>query len=160
MLQTIPVADFVDHLFVLWEEIVGVPAKGGGPTWVLDHDTGWSPSLAALTAAEASRPVVPGGTSIAAQTAHAAYYLETFEAIIENRHERADWPGSFRPATVDEAEWARQRERLFAVADRVGALMRGNPQWRREHVGGAMANLAHLAYHLGSVRQMLRAVRG
>jgi hypothetical protein len=156
----VAIADFVDNLFILWDEILGVPAKESGPTWVLDLDTGWAQSLAAVTAAGASRPIAPGGTSIAAQTAHAAYYLETFEAIIQNRHERADWPGSFQPATVDDAEWAHQKARLFSAAARVGALMRGNPQWRREHVGGAMANLTHLAYHLGAVRQMLRLVAG
>ena len=159
MPQQIPVSDFVDALFVLWEEILGVPPKDGD-TYVLDPDAGWAASLAAVTAESASRPVAPGGTSIAAQVAHAAYFLETFEAIITNRHERADWPGSFRPATVDGAEWTRQRERLFAVADRVGALMRANPRWPREHIGGALANLTHLAYHLGAVRQMLRVARG
>jgi len=160
MAQTIPASDFVDALFGIWEEILGHPAKAGGPTFVLDDDAGWTHSLKDLSAEAASRPIAPGGTTIAAQTAHAAYYLERFEAIIANRHERADWPGSFRPASVDEGEWARQRERLFAVAQRVGALMRGNPAWSREHLGGALANLTHLAYHLGAVRQMLRVVRG
>lgn len=159
MSQQVPIADFVDNLFVLWREILGIPEKEAGPVWVLDRNTGWAQTLAAVSAAEASRPIAPGGTSVAAQTAHAAYYLEGFEAIIENRHEGSDWPGSFRPATVDDAEWARQKARLFAVAERVGALMRGNPQWRREQLGGAMASLTHLAYHLGAVRQMLRVVK-
>ena len=160
MTQTIPAPDFVDALFAVWEEILGQPAKSGGATLVLDDDAGWAHSLADLSAEAASRPIAPGGTTIAAQTAHTAYYLERFEAIIANRHERADWPGSFHPATVDEDEWTRQRERLFGVADRVGALMRGNPTWPREHLGGALANLTHLAYHLGAVRQVLRVVRG
>lgn len=97
---------------------------------------------------------------VAAQTAHAAYYLELFEAIVANRHEPTDWPNSSRPLEVDDAAWAHQKERLFAVAERVGARMRGNPRWLREHLGGAMANLTHLAYHLGAVRQMLRVARG
>jgi hypothetical protein len=160
MAQTIPASDFVDALFSIWEEIVGHPAKDGGSTFVLDDDAGWMHSLTDVSAEAASRPIAPGGTTIAAQTAHTAYYLERFEATIANRHERADWPGSFRPATVDEAEWTRQRERLFGVAERVGDLMRGNPTWPREHVAGALANLTHLAYHLGAVRQMLRVVRG
>lgn len=159
MSEQIPVADFVDNLFVLWDEVLGVPEKAEGPTRVLDLNTGWAQSLATLTAAEASRPVAPGGTTVAGQTAHAAYYLDVFEAIVENRHERADWQGSFQPAAVDEQAWAQRKERLFAVAGRVGALVRGNRDWRREHVGGAMANLVHLAYHLGAVRQMLRVVR-
>ncbi len=34
------------------------------------------------------------------------------------------------------------------VAERVGNLMRGNPTWPRSHIGGVLANLTHLAYHL------------
>ena len=97
MTQTIPPSDFVDALFAVWEEILGQPATSGGATLVLDDDAGWAHSLAKLSAEAASRPIAPGGTTIAAQTAHAAYYLERFEAIIANRHECADWPGSLRP---------------------------------------------------------------
>jgi len=160
MAQQIPNEHFVDALSTLWEEVLGTPAREGGNTWVLDHGAGWAQTLADVSAAEASRPVAPGASTIAAHTAHAAYYLEGFVAIVENRHEKPDWPGSFRPAEVDEAEWARQRSRFHGVAERVGALLRGNPQWQREQVAGAMAQLAHLTYHLGAVRQMLRVVKG
>ena len=160
MSQQIPVADFVDNLMVLWEETLGIPAKPEETTWYLDRNAGWAASLAGVSAAAASRPIVAGGTSIAAQTAHAAYYLERFEAIVADRREPSDWPASFRPAEVDEEAWTRSKERLFAAAERVGRLLRGNPHWEREHLGGAMANLVHLAYHLGAVRQMLRVAKG
>jgi hypothetical protein len=158
MSQQIPVTDFVTNLFIIWDEILGIPEKPEGPTWVLDLNTGWTQSLSAVGAAEASRPIAPGGTSIAAQTAHAAYYLEVFEARIHGRHERADWQGSFQPAEVDEEAWAQQKERLFGAAARVGVLITGNTDWEPQHLGGAMAALTHLPYHLGAVRQMLRVV--
>ncbi len=126
---------------------------------MLYRNAGWAQTLASVSAAEASRPIAPRGTSIAAQTAHAAYYLKVFEGTILDRHLTPDWPGSFQPSEVDEQGWEDQRERLFAVAERVAELMRRNPQWQREHLGGAMGNLTQLAYHLGAVRQMLRLVK-
>jgi hypothetical protein len=158
MSDPIAVDAFLNPLFNLWEEVLGEPPRSEGPTAVLDLATGWAPSLSALTAAQASRPVVPGGTTIAGQTAHAAYYLELFEDIVLNRQTQADWPGSFAPSQVDEAAWAAQQARLFGVADRVAALMRSNPSWPETHVRGALGSLVHLAYHLGAVRQMARAV--
>lgn len=160
MSQQLAVADFLGNLFTLWDEILGIPEKTEGPAWVLDLGAGWAQSLAAVSAAEASRPIAPGGTSIAAQTAHAAYYLEAFEAIVHGRPERADWPASFHPAEVDEAAWTQQKERFFGAAARVRELIRGNSDWQPLHLGGAMANVSHLAYHLGAVRQMLRVVKG
>jgi hypothetical protein len=149
---------FLNPLFFLWEEVLGEPPRSSGPTAVLDLNTGWTQTLAALTAAEASRPVAPGGTTISGQTAHAAYYLELFEGIILNRHPQADWPGSFAPSQVDEAAWAAQQARLVGAADRVAALMRANPSWPESQVRGALGSLVHLAYHLGAVRQMARVV--
>ena len=153
-----PVDAFLSPLFFLWEEIVGEPPRDAGPTAVLDLNTGWAQTVAAVTAQQPSRPVAPGGTTIAGQTAHAAYYLGLFEGIILDRHPQAGWPGSFSPSAFDEAGWAARRARLFAVADRVVALMRGNPAWLEPHVRGALGNLVHLAYHLGAVRQMMRVV--
>jgi hypothetical protein len=160
MPEPIPVDAFLNPLFFLWEEILGEPQRSAGPSAVLDPDTGWAQTLAILTADEASRPVVPCGTTVAGQTAHAAYYLELLEDVILNRHPQADWPGSFAPSVVDEAAWAAQQARLFAVADRVAALMRGNPAWPEPHVRSALGSLVHLAYHLGAVRQMARVVAG
>jgi hypothetical protein len=152
MNDPIAVDAFLNPLFYLWEEVLGEPSRSAGPSMVLDPDTGWAQTLSVVTAAQASRPVVSGGTTIAGQTAHAAYCLELFEDIVLNRHPQADWPGSFAPSEVDEAAWAAQQARLFAVAGRVAALMRGNPRWPETHVRGALANLVHLAYHLGAVR--------
>ena len=152
-------AEVIGPIFDLWEELLGVP-DGAERTAVLDQGTGWAPTLSRLDAATASRPVAPGGTSIAAHTAHAAAYLEAFEATLEGQGRHTAGPETFHPAVVDEVTWRQCRERLLAVAARVGQRLRDAPRWRSEQVRGAAANLAHLAYHLGAVRQMLIVVRG
>lgn len=149
---------FVAPLLFLWEEVLGDPPKDGKPMAVLDADTGWTQTLAAVSAVEASRPVAPGGTTIAGQTAHAAYQLELFEAIVENRHVEADWPGSFAPSEVDEDAWAALQLRLRGVAERVSSHLRSTALWPEAHVRSALGALVHLAYHLGAVRQMARVV--
>lgn len=158
MPDPIPADAFLTPFFFLWEEVVGDPPKDGKQVAVLDTDTGWTQTLASVNAAEASRPIAPGATTIAGQTGHAAYYLELFAATIENREVETDWPASFEPSDVDEDTWATQKARLFEGIERVTGHMRANPVWPETHVRSALGALVHLAYHLGAVRQMVRVV--
>lgn len=149
----IPADDFVAMLTEIWDELLRGDAE---PTYVIDPGgCGWAPTLAGLTAAQASR-ALPSGTTIAAHAAHAAAYLEFFEGVILDQHPSVDWPATFHPATVDDDAWRALQQRLQGAAARVAALMQGNPAWQPLHVRGALANLAHLAYHLGAIRQLRR----
>ena len=159
MPQDVPAAAVRDALFVLWDEILGRAGPGAEPH-VLDPDAGWASTLAAVDAATASLRVAPDGTSVAGQTAHAALALAYLEDILDGRATETDWPASFLPAEVDPIEWDLRRERLLAVADRVGARLRADPSWTHDHLLRIMSHVVHLAYHLGAVRQMVRAVRG
>ncbi len=156
--MSLPDADVIGPLFDLWDEILGLPSANG-QTAVIDLGTGWAATLAAVDAATASRPMRPGGASIAGHTAHAAAYLEAFEERFHGRGTPTAGPETFEPSEVDEARWAHLRERLLGDAERVRALLHGATQWPQEQVRGAVANLAHLAYHLGAIRQMLRYSR-
>jgi len=159
MPDDIPAAAIQTALFELWNEILG-QAGPGADTHVLDPDAGWAPTLAAVDAATASQRIAPRSTSIAGQTAHAARALAYLEEILDGHAPAVDWRASFLPAEVDPLAWDGRRELLFAVADRVAARLHGDPGWPREQLLRVMSHLVHLAYHLGAVRQMLRAVRG
>jgi hypothetical protein len=147
---------FRPFLFIL-DEFAGHPPKTTPGSACLDRDTGWQQTLAAIDADQASRPIVDGGTSIAAQTAHAAYYVELIEAGMRGAEPVADWPGSFQPAVVDEASWHALRGRLQTSLERFRALVTSDLAWNESQLGDALGVLAHTAYHLGSVRQMVRA---
>ena len=159
MPEEIPAAAIHAALLELWDEMLG-QAGPGSDHHVLDPDAGWAATLAAVDAATASRPVAPGGTSIAGQTAHVARSLAYLEERLDGHEPDVDWPASFLPAEVDTLEWDRRREGLFEVADRVGSRLRDDPSWPHHQLLRIMSHVVHLAYHLGAVRQMLRAVRG
>lgn len=154
---TLPTQALLRPFLFILDEFAGDPPKAAPGSACLDPDTGWHQTLAAIDADRASRPIVAGGTSIAAQTAHAAYYVELVEAGMRGAEPVSDWPGSFQPAIVDEAAWKALRGRLQASLERFRALVTSDVAWDESRLGDAVAVLAHTAYHLGAVRQMVRA---
>lgn len=129
----------------------GTAADGSG-----NH--GLLATLAALSAEQASRDV--GGTSVAGQARHAALHLEVL--VRWDRGERGpfDWKGSFLPAAVGEAEWTEVQSRVRRAYENAVALARS---WEARPLdgdvtGGLAGAAAHVAYHLGAVRQMVKAL--
>ena len=155
---TVPTAALLRPFLFILDEFAGQPPKPTPGSACLDRDTGWLQTLAAIDAEHASRPIAPGGTSIAAQTAHTAYYVELIEAGMRGAEPVSDWPGSFQPAVVDDAAWQALRERLHDGLARFRALVTSDWAWDERTLGDALGVLAHTAYHLGAVRQMVRVV--
>lgn len=154
---TVPTDALLRPFLFILDEFAGHPPKATPGSACLDRDTGWKQTLAAIDADAASRPIAPGGTSIAAQTAHAAYYVELLEAGMRGEEPASDWPGSFRPASVDEAAWQALQDRLQASLERFRLLVTSGWTWDERRLGDALGVLAHTAYHLGAVRQIVRA---
>jgi hypothetical protein len=127
--------------------------------WILNRgDPGLLRSLDRLDAKQASAPGTTGA-SVAAHIAHLAYGFELLErwARGEEPFEGADYSAAWRQDAVSEAEWADLRSRL---ARAIGAW-----QDRIASPGGAdqrhvQSSVAHLAYHLGAIRQIAPAARG
>jgi hypothetical protein len=156
---------FVDGiLFVLREAVEGgTPGQG---TAFLDGtkedgsgNHGLLATLDSLTAEQASDPTALG-TSIAAHAAHAAFHLEVGVRWEAGDRGPFDWKGSFEPGTVDEATWRATRERVRAAYEGVLNLVKTSSDWSSEDkAGGVAATLAHVAYHLGAIRQQVKLVR-
>lgn len=128
----------------------------------LDKGTSLFETLEEISAAEASRPISARCASIAAQVAHVNFYLEVLERfIVSNDNTRVDWQEIWR--TVKEVtpdEWAASKQKLRATYQRLLALVRTFDRWDGEHaIGGAMALVAHTAYHLGEIRQALGVLK-
>jgi hypothetical protein len=145
---------------VIGEILDGAAGDAG---WLLNPtDPGLLRSLDNLTAARASAPAPQGGASIAAHAEHLRYGLELLNRWSrgESPFGDADWAAAWRRPTVTEEEWEVLRTRLREEARRwqegLGALVGAGP----EEITGVIASAAHLAYHLGAIRQIDRATHG
>jgi hypothetical protein len=149
-------------------ELLREACEGGRPgegTGFLDRtmadgsgNHGLFATLDALDATRASQPTALG-LSVAAHAAHTAYHLEVTVRWVNGDRGPFDWPGSFEPRTVDDAGWAATRARVRAAYADVVALAKAAPEWD-ERTGAALAaSLAHVAYHLGSLRQTAKLAR-
>lgn len=150
-MDTIVAAQFVNELEALltetFESVQGI---------YLDRGTSLFETLAQISAEQASIPVGKQCASIAAQTAHVNFYLETLAGYLETgQNERVDWGEVWRTVrSVTPEEWAESQQRLRETYQRVRGLVRSYDHWEKEDsIGGAMAIVAHTAYHLGEIRQ-------
>jgi hypothetical protein len=149
-------------LFVLREACEG--GRPGQGTAFLDGtkadgsgNNGLLATLDSLSAQQASDPTALG-LSIAAHAAHTAYHLEVGVRWANGDKGPYDWPGSFEPKAVDDAAWYRLRARVRAAYAATLALAQSIQNWDEDAAGGLAATLAHVAYHLGALRQTVKLV--
>lgn len=145
---------FNDNLFTLYEETF---ERNRGA--YLDKDAGWFATLEGVSAEQASRPAGPDGTTIAGQVAHTVYYIVSLLDEAEGKTVAFDWPGSWQQSEVDEPAWEALKQALKDAYGRAVSLFRSVKAWSQDPMGIAMVILTHSAYHLGSVRQMVKLLR-
>jgi hypothetical protein len=146
-----------DELLKQVEELLRETFDGGLPgegTQYLDRDSGIVKTLALFTAEQASRPI-DGHPTVAGQARHLLFHLRASIDWINGKREKLDWKGSFLPAAMDAAEWAALPARLQQAREELLQLLRDMPHERLVTEGAGMGIIAHLAYHLGSLRQHL-----
>jgi hypothetical protein len=144
---------------LLGELVDGPPGKFA---YMLNQgDAGLLRSLDRLPADAASRSV-PGGASIAAHVEHLRYGLSLMNRWTagENPFQGADWGAAWRTGAVSEPEWARLRAALADEAHRWLGALRVPREVDEVELSGVIGSIAHLAYHLGAIRQIDRTARG
>lgn len=128
----------------------------------LDKGTSLFETLDTVSAQEASRPLSGRGATIAAHVDHARLYLSVLEASMRNEQVgTVDWEQIWRDTrAVTPQEWDVLKRRLRETYQRVITLMDGFDTWEGENrLDDALAMLAHNAYHLGAIRQILFVIR-
>jgi hypothetical protein len=143
---------------VLGELVDGPP----GEAYMLNRgDPGLLRSLDKLTASDAS-VAVHGGATIAAHVDHLRYGLSLMNRWSggENPFDGADWSASWRKTSVSDREWQELRTGLASEAHRWLDGLRKPREVSAIELNGIVASIAHLAYHLGAIRQINRAARG
>lgn len=152
-------ADFIGNLErLLAETFEGPPAVGGSA--YLDKGAGLFQTIAPITAEVASRAPLPGAPTIAAHCVHLAYYVEVLQGFILGRELELDWPAGWTVLVVDDAAWDAVRADLDARYRALRRTIETYPSWGDDPIGDALAILAHTAYHLGAIRQIVRTVDG
>jgi hypothetical protein len=155
-MKTIDEKDFSDNLFyILKETFEGPPPQTASA--FLDQGGGLFQTIDALTAEDASRPPQTGAATLAAHCAHTRFYVEVLRGYMRGSKEKADWQESWRVQTVSAEEWERLKRELREAYETLMEELRAVESWDDDTVGGALAVLAHTAYHLGAIRQLARA---
>lgn len=155
---TIAEEDFTENLFTLLKETFeGPPPKTASA--FLDQGCGLFQTVGQLTAEEASRPAKPGGTTVAAHCAHMRFYLDVLHRYMQGPIEPADWKQSWLVQTVTPEEWESLKQELRGAYDVVNGTLHSAERWGERNIGSAMAIIAHTAYHLGAVRQLVRMLK-
>ena len=134
-----------------------------GEAFILNTgDVGLLASLDKLSASDASRSTNEGAT-IAAHAQHLRYGISLMNRWAResgNPFADARWDEAWKISAVDDPEWEEIRQGL---RDEVGRWREalGTP---REVSGvelcGLVGSIAHLAYHLGAIRQIDKSIRG
>ena len=147
-------------LTTLMSELVeGTPPTGG---YMLNKgDEGLLRALDRLSAEEASQ-IINGGSSIAAHVDHVTYYISLMNRWSDGEKpwRTADWSASWRKATVTEESWAELRRSLANEMRKWMTVLREPRDVEAVELTGMVASIAHLAYHMGAMRQMDRKVGG
>jgi hypothetical protein len=136
-------------------------AQAAGGYMLNGGDEGLLRSLDRLTGADASA-LTPTGSSIAAHADHVRYGLSLMNRWSkgENPFGAADWGSSWRKTTVSDEGWSQLRAELGVEAASWLAALRTPRQVDETELAGMIGSIAHLAYHLGSIRQINQRARG
>ncbi|HRJ89778.1 MAG: hypothetical protein JNK51_05460 [Blastocatellia bacterium] len=138
--------------YLLRETFEGPPE--GMPSAFLDRGAGLFITIDELSADEASKD--RSGTTIAAQTEHTKFYLDRMCEFINGRTEQVNWEDSWLIETVNETEWAALRDSTRRSYENLLRCIAGVEEWTQDRVGEAIAMIAHTAYHLGAIRQLVK----
>ena len=154
--------EITKSLTTLFGELVDGAVEGGGAFVLNSGDIGLLRSLERLSAADASRSA-NGGATIAAHARHLQYGLSLMNRWAReggNPFADAKWDEAWKTSRVTDPEWTEIRAGL---RDEVHQWLEtlGTPRAVSEvELSGMMGSIAHLAYHLGAIRQIAASARG
>ena len=147
---------------VLFRELVEGSPNPRDRTYVLNQgDAGLLASLDRLSAAAAS--AAHNGPPIAAHVDHLRYGLSLLNRWAGGSPPPwpdMDWSASWRKTIVSDAEWQQLRDDLRREAAAWAETLRTPREVSEVEAGWMAGSVAHLAYHLGAIRQIDRATRG
>jgi hypothetical protein len=153
---------FAPLLLTLLGELLDGTSDPDGRTYVLNQgDGGLLAALDRLSAAAAS--AMHGGPSVAAHVDHLRYGLSLLNRWAGGSPPPwpdMDWTASWRRNVVSDTEWQELRDELRREADAWAGALRTPREVTDVGALWMAGSVAHLAYHMGAIRQIDRATRG
>ena len=146
----------------LFAELVDGAAQQDGAFILNSGDAGLLRSLEKITAAAASRSL-DGGASIAAHAQHLRDGLSLMNRWARDGGDPfADpaWDAAWKITAVDEDQWEEIRRGLAQEVRAWAAVLTSRHDVNERELAGMIGSLAHLAYHVGAIRQISRHARG
>lgn len=153
-------AELSQTLTTLFSELVNGAPHGGA--YILNGgDDGLLRSLDKISAQDAST-LTPTGSSIAAHVDHLRYGLSLMNrwSAGEDPFTDADWSPSWKKTTVSDEAWQTRRGELRTETTRWLEALKTPRHVTEIELNGVIGTIAHLAYHLGAIRQINQATRG
>lgn len=155
MTNQIETKEFVKNISALLGETFN--SSGDRPFSIyLDGKVGVFETLEKLSAEQASRET--NGNTIAAHAEHLRFYLVVLKNYMSGSRETVDWAESWKMKTVSEPEWTKFQENLRQTYRETKDYLKSIKDWNEEQIGGAIAVIAHTAYHFGAIRQILKSL--
>jgi hypothetical protein len=152
--------DLGTTLPTLFAELVdGAPEK---EAFMLNRgDAGLLRSLDKLSATAASA-TTQLGSSIAAHVDHLRYGLSLMNrwSAGEKPFDDADWSASWRKTRVSAVQWRQLRDELGTEAHRWLESLEKPREIEQSELNSVVGSIAHLAYHVGAIRQIDLSARG
>jgi len=153
--------DISSTLERLYSELVN--GQSGSGAYVLNSgDTGLLRSLDTISSADASRSV-NGGATLAAHAQHVSYGLSLMNRWANeggNPFADARWDEAWKISAVGDTEWNAIRNGLRKESADWQHVLKTPREVTDVELSGMVASVAHLAYHLGAIRQINKDARG
>lgn len=146
----------------LFSELADGPAERGGAYVLNSGDLGLLRSLDNLPATDASQSS-NGGATIAAHAQHLRYGLSLMNqwaAEGGNPFANAKWDEAWKIGVVTQQQWDEIRQGLSDESHRWLETLGSPRELTGVELTGLVSSIAHLAYHMGAIRQIARGARG
>jgi hypothetical protein len=146
----------------LFSELIDGANNPKGAYILNTGDIGLLRSLDALSAADASQSM-NGGATIAAHAQHLRYGLSLMNQWITeggNPFANAHWDAAWKVSAVDGAQWEEIKSGLRDEAHRWLKAISTPRDVNDIEFTGLVSSIAHLAYHVGAIRQINKGARG
>jgi len=147
----VSIDETVGQLLTVLREAFEGPPEGGSYFTDNNPDAGLFGTLSKLSAAEASEERCK--TTVAAHAHHLVFSLEASSAWIRGDRSPRNWKESWQVGTVDADAWTQLQKQLRAGYEDLRTAIQSNARTNVDAMGGAIGAIAHMAYHLGAVRQ-------